>query len=214
MKFKPFTTSLMGSMPRSKELLDARKNGDENAFQKTLLKDTEDVVKLEEDSGIDVIVDGELSRDNYMSFVANKVKGVKLMSLEEMAEKTTDKKSFEESVKSMDASDTNIHNPVAVDKIGTDSILDYEEIKRMKTMTDHPIKATLPSPYLLTRSMWLPDISGKFYEDRHELGQDVVKLLTNEIHRLIDIGVDVIQIDEPILSDIVFNNADSKNSFY
>lgn len=214
MELKPFSTSLMGSMPRSSELLDAKKRGDQDEFDEVLLRDTKDVLKRQEDSGIDVVVSGELSRDNYMSFVADKVKGVKLMSLKEIAKKADNEEKFKESVKQMDADDGYINNPIAVDRIDTNSVLDYEEIKRMKTLTDHPIKATIPSPYLLTRSMWLKEVTGEIYEDRNELGQDVVKLLSNEIQRLIDLGVDVIQIDDPILSDVVFNNKNSKNSFY
>ncbi len=214
MDFKPFTTSLMGSMPRSTELIDAKKDGDKATFDKVLFHDTKNVVKLQEDAGIDAIVDGELSRDNYMSFVGTKVDGIKMMSLKEIAEKSTDKKSFEKSVANMDASDENIRNPIAVGKLNTDSVLDFEEIKRLKTLTDHPIKATLPSPYLLTRSMWLPNVTGEVYDTRADLGEDVVKLLLNEIHRLIDIGVDIIQIDDPILSDVVFNRRNTKGSFY
>ncbi|MQS88242.1 5-methyltetrahydropteroyltriglutamate--homocysteine methyltransferase [Lactobacillus salsicarnum] len=213
MDFKPFSTSLMGSMPRSAELLDAKKSGNKEEFDKILLRDTKDVIKREEDSGIDVIVDGELSRDNYMSFVADKVDGVKLMSLAEVSALTEDEDSFDESVNNMDADET-INNPIAVDRIDTNAVLDFEEIKRLKSLTDKPVKATLPSPYLLTRSMWLEEITGKVYEDRHELGADVVKLLSNEIHRLIDIGVDVIQIDDPILSEVVFAKAGSENTFF
>ncbi len=213
MKFKSFSTSLMGSMPRSTELLSARDEGDKSKFDEILINDTKDVVKLEEDNGIDVIVNGELSRDNYMSFVADKVDGVKLMSLDEVSKLTDDESSFDESVSSMDADDT-INNPIAVERIKTDCVLDFEEIKRLKTLTDKPIKATLPSPYLLTRSMWLEEVTGKVYEDRADLGEDVVELLSNEIKRLIEIGVDVIQIDDPILSEVVFSKPGTENTFF
>ena len=92
--------------------------------------------------------------------------------------------------------------------------LDIEEIDMLKKITDKPFKATLPSPYLLTRSMWLQEITGKVYTDRKELGQDVVKLLTNEIKRLASMGAAIIQIDEPILSEVVFKKKKGDNSFY
>jgi len=217
--FKPFTTSLMGSMPRSEKLITlhedlAQGNINQETFDQQVLFETKEVVKMQEENGMDIIVHGELARDNYMSFVADKVDGIQLMTMEEIAGIATDKTNFEKSLEEMDAADNSMNNPVAVKRIGTDSPLDYHEIKRLKTLTDHPVKATLPSPYLLTRSMWMDDITGQVYEDRRELGKDVVKLIVNEVRRLISLGVDIIQIDEPILSDIVFNREEGSNSFY
>ena len=62
--------------------------------------------------------------------------------------------------------------------------------------------------------MWLKEITGNYYESRNELGEDVVKLLRHEIRELVKEGVKIIQIDEPILSEVVFTNSKSDNSFY
>ena len=51
--------------------------------------------------------------------------------------------------------------------------------------------------------MWMKEITGRVYSDRKELGNDVVKLLINEIRRLVEMGAGIIQIDEPILSEVV-----------
>lgn len=45
-------------------------------------------------------------------------------------------------------------------------------------------------------------------------GNDVVKLLINEIRRLVEMGAGIIQIDEPILSEVVFTRKKGDNSFY
>ena len=58
------------------------------------------------------------------------------------------------------------------------------------------------------------EITGKVYEGRKELGQDVIELLKNEIRHLVEEGVKIIQIDEPILSEVVFTNEKADNSFY
>lgn len=218
-RLQPFSTSLMGSMPRSEEVMNAQAAFKENkidqeTFDQIIKTETEKIVQMQEAAGIEVIVHGELTRDNYMSFVAEKVDGIDLMTLEEIAELATDKSDFEESLAAMDADDNSMNNPVATKRIATESKLDYEEMKQLKAMTDRPVKATIPSPYLLTRSMWLDEVTGDVYEDRRELGEDVVKLVKNEVRRLIDLGVDIIQMDEPILSDIVFNREDASNSFY
>lgn len=218
--FQPFSTSLMGSMPRSTALLKAKdKTKDQSpesqaAYKDLLEKETQTIVRLQEECGIDVVVNGELDRDNYMSFVADKVPGIQLMSLEEISAILEDREQFEKSRANMDATDDTLSSPVIVDKIGLDAELDYQEMKQLQTMTDHPIKATLPSPYLLTRSMWMDEMAGQFYDSRKELGKDIVEMVLNETKRLIDLGVDVIQLDEPILSDVVFNGTDPGSSFY
>ena len=62
--------------------------------------------------------------------------------------------------------------------------------------------------------MWMKEITGRVYSDRKELGNDVVKLLINEIRRLVEMGAGIIQIDEPILSEVVFTRKKGDNSFY
>lgn len=219
--FKPFTTTMIGSMPRSQELLELKVQtyDDESVvprYQELLAAETKSVVDLQERVGIDVLVSGELNRDNYMSFVADHVDGVKLMTMAEIHALTLHQESFEESLEQMDASDGSINNPICVGRIDTEAVLDAEEIMLLQQATKQPVKITLPSPYLLARSMWLEEVTGQFYEDRDELGQDVIKLLINQIDRLAAAGVEVIQIDDPILSEVVFTSASSGEgtSFY
>ena len=68
----------------------------------------------------------------------------------------------------------------------------------------------------MTRSMWLPTLSKKFYDSKEELGKDVVKILKQEIDNLIEAGVDIIQFDEPVLTEVVFSRILShrKLNFY
>lgn len=218
-KFKPFTTSLMGSMPRSHKLIAANEQVKNNElardiYQEMVQKETQAVIDIQEKNDIDVIVHGELTRDNFMSFVATKVKGIDLLSMSDIAELTNNQGDFEKSLANMDAADNSMNNPVAAGRILTDVPLDYEEMERLQRQTNKPIKATIPSPYMLTRSMWLEQVTSKYYKNRQELGKDVVQLVVNEVKKLIELGIDMIQIDEPILSDIVFNREDSENSFY
>jgi 5-methyltetrahydropteroyltriglutamate--homocysteine methyltransferase len=78
------------------------------------------------------------------------------------------------------------------------------ELLMVKKFTSKPVKITLPGPYLLTRSMWLPKLSGTAYKNKEELGEDVIAVLKAEIGRLQEAGVDVIQFDEPVLTEVVF----------
>jgi 5-methyltetrahydropteroyltriglutamate--homocysteine S-methyltransferase len=216
---KPFSTTLIGSMPRSRELLKLKEKSIEdktylNEYRKKLFSETEEVIHMLEDTGIDVVISGELSRDNYMSYVAEHVPGIKLMTMEDIKNITGNTEEFNKSLEEMDAADNSMNSPACIDKISTDVELNTEEVNMIRNITDKPFKMTLPSPYLLTRSMWLKEITGKVYADRKELGNDIVKLLINEIRRLVKVGAKIIQIDEPILSEVVFTRKKGDNSFY
>lgn len=218
-KFKPFTTTLLGSMPRSEELVEARSRQFDSPeahdeYQKILRDETEEVVRYQEKLDLDVIVSGELDRDNYMSYVAQHVPGIKLLTMEELVEITSTKDSFEASLAEGDVDGTDIKNPIVVEKIDAQAELDADQIANVQEMTDRRVKATLPSPYLLTRSCWLDEITADVYEDKQALGDDIIDLLINEIHRLADLGVDIIQLDDPILSEVVFTAASEDTSFY
>lgn len=217
--FKPFTTTLLGSMPRSEGLIEARSRQDDSSeaydeYQKILHDETEEVIRFQERLGLDVVVSGELDRDNYMSYVAQHVPGIKLLTMEELVEITSSKDNFEASLVFGDADGTEIKNPIVVEKIDTQAELDANQIAAVQEMTDRKVKATLPSPYLLTRSCWLDEVTAGIYESKQALGDDIIELLINEVHRLADLGVDIIQLDDPILSEVVFTAASEDTSFY
>jgi 5-methyltetrahydropteroyltriglutamate--homocysteine methyltransferase len=54
-----------------------------------------EVVRLQEKAGVDIVTDGEQRRDNFYSFVAEKLAGTQLMTLLEMLDIVEDKASFE-----------------------------------------------------------------------------------------------------------------------
>ncbi len=204
-----FPTSLIGSMPRSKEVLSAlrmirRGTIEPNDFNKLIEMETQKVIKLQEDLGIDIITSGELGRDNYVSFVSDKISGVRMMSMSEMLDYIDDKKAFETILTTLDVPAVSIKNAICVGKLHYNGGIVADELMTMKKFTNKPVKITIPGPYLLTRSMWLPNLSGKVYGSKEELGQDVIKIMKEEIDNLMNIGVDVIQFDEPVLTEVVF----------
>ncbi|MDK8502426.1 hypothetical protein QP860_05075 [Aerococcus sp. UMB1112A] len=215
-----FTTALMGSLPRSSRLLEAKEQktvGSLSAqgYQDILFNETRRMVAIQEEAGIDVITSGELDRDNYISYVAAKVDGIEIMTNDELLDYSSEefRKSYEKSLKERDAKDAGINNPIAVGKIDTQAQLNFEEIHMLEALTDKPLKATLPSPYLLTRSLWLTGVSDQVYANREALGKDIRELILNEVKRLIDRGVRVIQLDDPVLSQIVFTDEEDQ-TFY
>lgn len=215
-KFKPFTTSLIGSFPRSKELLSLkRKLKLDKKFKKEydnlLEEETKKVVKLQEKYSIDIITNGELTRDNYVSFISDRLKGVVMMNMSDMLDYIEDKKAFEKILQTLDVPSVSIKNAICNGKLEYDKKLVADEIKELKTLTSSKVKATLPGPYLMTRSMWLASLSKNFYGSKENLGKDVIKILQKEVDNLVKEGVDIIQFDEPVLTEVVFSTGQTRS---
>jgi 5-methyltetrahydropteroyltriglutamate--homocysteine methyltransferase len=163
-------------------------------------------IKYQEDAGVDIVSDGEVRRDNFYSFVAEKLSGMKLMKVSELLDYVQDRAGFEEVLRALDVPAFAIKSPIAVDKIGRRAGLALDELDFLKQHTRRQTKIPLPGPYLLTRSSWFQGLSDKAYPTPEELSQDIVQILRQEIVALRDGGVDFIQFDEPSLSQVVYGD--------
>ena len=211
-----FLTSLLGSMPRSKKLLTAKRklnkgNIDLKTYQEILDEETKYVVELQENNYIDIITSGELNRDNYVSFIAERLDGVTMMSMADMFDYIEDKQGFEQILEILDVPAISIKNAICTGKVKYNKPLVADEMIELKKLTTKKIKATLPGPYLMTRSMWLPALSKQYYDSKDSLGEDIIKVLKEEIDSLAKIGIDVIQFDEPVLTEVVFSEGKTRS---
>lgn len=211
-----FLVSLLGSMPRSKKLLTAKRklnkgNIDLKTYQEILDEETKYVVELQENNYIDIITSGELNRDNYVSFIAERLDGVTMMSMADMFDYIEDKQGFEQILEILDVPAISIKNAICTGKVKYNKPLVADEMIELKKLTDKKIKATLPGPYLITRSMWLPALSKQYYDSKDSLGEDIIKVLKEEIDSLAKIGVDIIQFDEPVLTEVVFSEGKTRS---
>jgi 5-methyltetrahydropteroyltriglutamate--homocysteine methyltransferase len=163
-------------------------------------------VKYQEDAGVDIVSDGEVRRDNFYSFVVEKLSGMKLMKVSELLDYVKDRSGFEEVLRALDVPAFAIKSPIAVEKLERRDGLALDELDFLKQHTTRQTKIPLPGPYLLTRSSWFEGLSEKAYPTPEELSEDIVRLLREEIIALRDHGVDFIQFDEPSLSQVVYGD--------
>ena len=163
-----------------------------------------DVLRLQEDIGVDLVTDGELRRDNFYSFVADRLSGVRLMTLAEMLEIIEDKAAFERVLQTLDVPAYSISNPTCVGRIERRVPLAADDLRFARRHTSKPIKVTLPGPYLLTRARFVKEATSAVYGSKEELAEDVVRVLVEEIAELRAEGADFIQLDEPVLTELVF----------
>jgi 5-methyltetrahydropteroyltriglutamate--homocysteine methyltransferase len=213
-----FPVTVVGSWMRPKYLLEALRKREAGQLSYQEFNEVADravleALKYQEDAGVDIVSDGEQRRDNFYSFVVEKLDGVKMMSLAEIMDLVEDKASFEAILRQADAPAFAIHNPTVVGKIKPRMSLALDEYKFLREHTKKPIKVPLPGPYLLTRSMWVAGVSDKAYTSQEELAADIVQVLRDELIALRDAGVNFVQFDEPVLTDVVFNRDVKERTF-
>ena len=61
--------------------------------------------------------------------------------------------------------------------------------------------------------MWVEGLSGAYYQTKEDLAQDVVRVLREEILDLLPTGVAMIQLDEPVLTELVFTPKNAHRTF-
>ena len=204
-----FPVATVGSWPRSGELLRAarlKSSGRLSAEEFDSIADEAvlEVLRLQEEAGVDIVTDGEQRRDNFYSFVAEKLAGVQTMTLAEMMDVVEDRAGFEQVLRTLDVPAYSIRNPTCVGRIERRLPLAVDELRFLKAHTSKPVKVPLPGPYLLTRAMYVSSVTERVYPTKEDLAEDVVQVLREEIAELVDEGADFIQLDEPVLTELVF----------
>lgn len=210
-----FPVTTVGSWPRPPEVLQAQRRkqrGQLSAeeFDRVADKAVLEILERQERVGVDLVTDGEQRRDNFYSFVADKLAGVQLMSLAEMLDVVEDKVGFERILNTLDVPAYSIRNPTCVGRLERREPLAVNEYLFLRRHTDRPIKIPLPGPYLLTRAMWVQEVTRQVYPSKEDLAEDVVRVLRQEIHELEEAGVDFIQLDEPVLTELVFTSGQTR----
>lgn len=212
-----FPVTVVGSWPRPPELvrlLRAKQAGEipEEEFQRAADRAVLEALRAQQRAGVEIVSDGEQRRDNFYSFVVDKLAGVRLMKVSELMDYMKDRARYEEVLRALDVSAFAIKSPIVVERIRPKARLAVDEVAFLKRHTDRPVKIPLPGPYLLTRSSWFEGLSDRAYPRPEDLAEDIVALLREEIGALIAAGAEFIQFDEPILSQVV-HGAETTETF-
>lgn len=218
MKNTKFITTQVGSWPRSREMLKALRGYQKGAlsrreFNGVANDEIRRTVLLQEKAGLDIVVDGEHRRESFYAFITDKVAGTQLMSLADMLDFVEDKAEFEEMLRTMDMPASAVKNPTCTGKLSRREPLTLDDLGFIRTLTDKPVKITLPGPYLLTRSMWITSLTKKAYRNHKKMADDIVKILREELIDLRDAGCDFVQFDEPVLTEVVMSEECDRRTF-
>ncbi len=214
----PLAVMGIGSWPRPRWMLAAIHDHIEGRLSdKEFAATAEDATRLAVDAqlraGVDVVTDGEQRRDNYASFVGGRLDNCQLIPLTDLLPLVDDPAKFEAEMQSLDVPAAQVRHPALFGPLGRSRPLAVHELAAVRAVTDRPVKVALPGPYLLTRIMWMECISDRAYRSREHLAEDVVRVLREEIAFLLAAGAVLVQLDEPVLSEVVFTGAKNARSF-
>ncbi|HTM26669.1 MAG TPA: cobalamin-independent methionine synthase II family protein [Vicinamibacterales bacterium] len=204
-----FPVTTVGSWPRPPKVAEAlrqfrRQRIDRGEFDRAADAAVIELLELQQNLGCDIVTDGELRRDNFYSFVADKLDGVRLMTLAEMLGVVEDKAGFERLLQTLDVPAYSISSPICTGRLQRRRALAADDLRFVRRHTDRPVKVTLPGPYLLTRAMFVSELTRAFYPTKEALAEDVVAVLRTELVELAAEGADFVQFDEPVLTEVVF----------
>jgi 5-methyltetrahydropteroyltriglutamate--homocysteine methyltransferase len=204
-----FPVTVVGSWPRPAYLLDALRRRQAGRisfeeFNQVADRAVLEALEVQDQAGVDIVSDGEQRRDNFYSFICEKLDGTQLMSLADIMDVVEDKSSFESILRQRDTPAFAIHNPTVTGKLAPRMPLALDEYKFLREHTDKPIKVALPGAYMLTRAMWVDGITNKAYASQDALADDIVQILRDELVALRDAGCAFVQFDEPVLSDVMY----------
>jgi 5-methyltetrahydropteroyltriglutamate--homocysteine methyltransferase len=177
-------TTTVGSFPKPDYVVHARNQFSLGKISRQELKEVElkataEVIRLQEDIGLDILVDGEMYRGDMVAFFAGEpggkaIEGTKLGGL----------------VRSY--GNRYYHKPVITGKLRWPGPMTLDMWRYAQGLTDKPVKGMLTGPYTMVD--WLFD---EHYGDRTQAVLDMAAVLHQEALELDKAGASYIQVDEP-----------------
>ena len=188
-----FPTAIAGSLPKPAWLAETQKLWPQwRAEGAELLQAKRDAtllwIKLQEDAGLDVIGDGEQSRQHFVHGFLEQVDGI----------------DFEHKVR-MGIRDNRYDAmvPQVVAPLRLKGRVHAFEAQLARAHTRHKLKFTLPGPMTIVDT-----VADRFYGDKVKMAFAFAELLNQEALALQADGVDIIQFDEPAFNVYMAEAAD------
>ncbi|MFN7724576.1 MAG: 5-methyltetrahydropteroyltriglutamate--homocysteine methyltransferase [Rubrivivax sp.] len=208
----------MGSWPRPRWMVQALHDHVQGRLEDAAFHETADdavrlIVAAQQRAGAHVFTDGEQRRDSYSSFVATRLENCQLVPLIDLLPLVEDPAAFEAELRALDVPANEVRHPGVFGRIRRSRPIAVHELDFMHRASSAPVKVALPGPYLLTRTMWMDCIADNVYATREQIAADIVQVLREEVQDLLDAGASIVQLDEPVLSEVVFSGAKNQRSF-
>ena len=178
----PLPTTAVGSYPKPQQLLEARRMVLAGRLKPKDLRPmeeraTREWISLQEEIGLDVLVDGEMYRGDMTTYFAENLDGFKISGF----------------VRSY--GNRYYRKPIIAGEIGWRGPITVEWWKFAQELTKKPVKGMITGPY--TMMDWS---FNEHYPSRREACLALARALHEEVKALADAGAKIIQVDEPAIS--------------
>ncbi len=193
-----FPVTTIGSFPQEKEIRKKRlkfrkKQLAKDKYQEFIDTKIEDLIRKQEEMGLDVLVHGEFERSDMVEFFAEKLKGA-----------TTTSSGWVISYGTRVYRPPIIHGTVARSRS-----LTTREITYAQSLTDRPVKGIFTGP--ITILSWSYNLRE---EHPSEVAFELAEALNEEARQLIKKGIKIIQIDEPAIREYAPLKKEDKERYY
>ncbi len=187
-------TDVIGSLLRPPELLEAQQRHERGEIDAAELERAEDravdeAIRLQEETGLAVVTDGEMRRLSFQSQMTAAVEGFGEWDIDAFlwGEWHSD-----------EIGDLVVERPpiAVVGKLRRKRFLSAAELTYALGRTNRLVKVTLPSPSLFA-NFWEPDRSSAAYPSPEDFLADVAEILREEVDELVRLGAAYIQLDAP-----------------
>ena len=191
-----FNTAIAGSLPKPAWLAETGKlwpkwQAEGDALARAKADATLLWIKLQEDAGLDVIGDGEQSRQHFVHGFLEQVDGIDFANKVEIGIRNDRYKALV---------------PQVVAPLSLRGRVHATEARLLRAHTSRQIKFTLPGPMTIVDTV--ANGSQRPYADRVAMAMAFAELLNQEALALQADGVDIIQFDEPAFNVYMAEAAD------
>lgn len=190
----PFRADHVGSFLRPKELLDARERRKKGEIDRKALREFEDrairdVVKFQEDLGLEAITDGEFRRTYFHVDFLEQLEGVEVRQ-GQMGK-------FHGAAGEVDFAPPVMH---VVSKLRHARPIQLDDFNFLKSVTRRMPKVTIPSPTMLHFRGGRQAISKEAYPDLEGFYADITACFRQELKQLGEAGCKYVQLDDTNLA--------------
>ena len=197
-KKPPFRADHVGSLLRPPELLKAREKRQKGDISADELRRVEDrcicdVVKMQEDLGLEGVTDGEYRRSLWHADFLRKIKGVVVK--EGLAKDAV--RAFQGGDKDLERSPTQFEITSRLKRVRG---LETDNFNFLKSVTTRTAKLCIPSPSVLHFRGGRGAVDKKAYPNMEEFFTDLAQVYREEIQDLVKLGCTYLQIDDTNLA--------------
>ena len=185
LKLPPYPTTTIGSFPQTREIRAARARWRKGSmsdadYRSFIAERTQDVIRHQEEIGLDVLVHGEFERTDMVEFFADQLSGYAVTE-----------HSWVQSYGSRC-----VRPPIIYGDVYRPNPMTVDTITYSQSLTDRPIKGMLTGPVtMLNWAFVREDLP------RSTVANQIALALRDEVVDLEKAGIGIIQIDEPALRE-------------